>query len=103
MMEFIAAAVASLFILLIMVFGAGALIINLYAIKKSPSPVDPEILQKEEHLESANPADLIAGSPRADELERQSDELANAVRQRIRDRTRQAVSGQSGAGTPGNS
>lgn len=98
-MSVIAAFAAGLIIMLVIVFGVGALAINLYTSTKSPSPVVPEDLQKEDHLENANPADLITHSPRADDLERRTDELADTVRKRIRDRARQTLSGESGPET----
>ena len=99
--------VVCLFVLFIVLFGVGALCINLKKNKDEENlgsaPDVPKILQEEARLETANPADLIAHSARADELERQSGELADNVRKRIRDRARQTVSRESGTGVADNS
>lgn len=102
MNSFFAGFVACLFVLFIVLFGVGALYINHKKDKEEEhfgsTPDVPQILQEEAHLETANPADLIAHSARADELKRQSGELADIVRKRIRDRAKQTVSRDSGAG-----
>lgn len=110
-MEFLACALVSLFMAALILFGLGAVFLNLsrrredYAAESAesePLPL-PEKLQKEANLENQSPADIVAASPDPASHEQRKQELADAVRERIRDRVREAVSRGSGAGTPGNS
>lgn len=89
--------VAGLIIAGVIIFGIGAAYLNLT--KRRNNPVLPDVLQKEDQLEDTNPSDIVAHSPDPVAHERRADELADAVRKRIRDRAGQAVSGESRAGT----
>ncbi|WP_304225448.1 hypothetical protein [Gracilinema caldarium] len=105
MMEFLVCALITLFIAALILFGLGAAFLNLsrrrdaYADEFTGGVPAPETLQKEENLETQSPADLIATSPDPASHEQRKQELADAVRERIRNRTREAISRGSGAGT----
>lgn len=108
-MELLVCALMSLFMAAIVLFGLGAAFLNLSRKRDSDTAAAaesmplPEKLQKEEQLEKESHADLIAASPDPASHEQRKQELADAVRERIRNRTREALSRSSGAGTPGNS
>ena len=99
MRDVLSACAEVLLMLFVVVFGVGAVILNLT--KRNPRSISlPKDLQKEEHLETANPRELMASNPRSEELERRSSELADTARKRIRYRTREVLSRQSDAGDP---
>ncbi len=106
MREVIVAVVSTLITLLISIVGLGAVALPWSRKRDSEpehEPLMPSILQKEEHLEKQSPADIVAASPDPASHERRKQELADAVRERIRNRSREALSRGSSSGTSNDS
>jgi hypothetical protein len=98
MNDLIGSIVSAVVLMIVALFGGAAVALKLSRPKREAD--ETAFVEKETNLENANPHDLLAGSPIADDHRARTDALILAARKRIRDRARGVVSGNAGDGTP---